>query len=627
MWSEENNICFNGTAGAAYAAPAVPLHTYDLSGRVVGIQKLRGKATAPGAQLGSVEYVYEDGTARLKSQKTVTPFGSDTLTLTYGLPIYGKSPDRVYEVWENGQKQKTYSYDALGRLISSSLPSSMGRTDSYTYQDIGSSGRTSTRVASYLCGGLYFTYTYDADGRIKTVSKNGTLTESYDYGLDGSLLDATIGNDRYHYMYDTNGNLLTVFHNGQSVSYNYDDLFWGDLLTNYNGTSISYDTIGNPLNWRDGMAMTWLHGRELSSVTKGGKTFAYSYGADGVRTQKTVDGVTTEYYTVGSKLLAEKTGDQVLTFYYDDKGAPVSVELNGTRYYYHQNLQGDVVGLYSSTGAQVVSYTYDPWGKLLNITDTSGTDIGALNPLRYRGYYYDTETGLYYVSSRYYDPETCRFINADSQLNMDDGVLGANMFAYCMNDPVNMTDSSGHCPFWNGVRDFFVGQWNSIKAVVSDPVGSYVNYMTDPWNWVLPAKIFKQSVTEVAGMWKDVGTGNIDSLAYKTGQKAGAAAEVVATMGAAKAVPKIATKINTLKNPLSNIEYTSKVQAQMELGDNHSFPKIVDNYGGLGLKENIIGGDGIMRTKVSISGAYNGKVGIFEYIIEPNGTCNHRLFK
>lgn len=418
-------------------------YTYDLSGRVVGIQKLRGKATAPGAQLGSVEYVYEDGTARLWKTKTVTPFGSDTLTLTYGMPIYGKSPDRVYEVWENGQKQKTYSYDALGRLITSSLPSSMGRTDSYTYQDIGSSGRTSTRVASYLCGGVYFTYTYDADGRIKTVSKNGTLTESYDYALDGSLVSATIGNDQYNYMYGANGNLLIASHNGQSVSYNYDDLFWGDLLTNYNGTSISYDTIGNPLNWRDGMAMTWQHGRELSSVTKGGKTFAYSYGADGVRTQKTVDGVTTEYYTVGGKLLAEKTGDQVLTFHYDEKGTPYALELNGTRYYYRYSLQGDVIGLYSTTGAVVAEYTYDPWGKLLSVTDTSGTDIGALNPLRYRGYYYDTETGFYFLQSRYYDPTVGRFINADDMLGGNGDIQSYNLFAYCSNDPINHSDPSG----------------------------------------------------------------------------------------------------------------------------------------------------------------------------------------
>ena len=178
-------------------------------------------------------------------------------------------------------------------------------------------------------------------------------------------------------------------------------------------------------------------------MTKGGKTFAYSYGADGVRTQKTIDGVTTEYYTVGGKLLAEKTGDRVLTFYYDDKGAPVSVELNGTRYYYYQNLQGDVIGLYSTTGAVVAEYTYDPWGKLLNITDTSGTNIGTLNPLRYRGYYYDTETGFYFLQSRYYDPTVGRFINADDMLGGNGDIQSYNLFAYCSNDPINHSDPSG----------------------------------------------------------------------------------------------------------------------------------------------------------------------------------------
>ena len=139
----------------------------------------------------------------------------------------------------------------------------------------------------------------------------------------------------------------------------------------------------------------------------------------------------------------------MLTFYYDDQGAPVSVELNGTRYYYHRNLQGDVIGLYIYTGAQVVSYTYDPWGKLLNITDTSGTDIGTLNPLRYRGYYYDTETGFYFLQSRYYDPTVGRFINVDGQLSGVGGDMqGYNLFAYCQNDPVNLSDNTGHWPRW-----------------------------------------------------------------------------------------------------------------------------------------------------------------------------------
>ena len=204
-----------------------------------------------------------------------------------------------------------------------------------------------------------------------------------------------------------------------------------------------------------------------------------------MRTQKTVDGVTTEYYTVGGKLLAEKTGDRVLTFHYDEKGIPVSVELNGTRYFYCLNLQGDVVGLKTSSSYDqlVVEYTYDPWGKLLNITDTSGTDIGALNPLRYRGYYYDTETGFYFLQSRYYDPTVGRFINADGQLSGVGGDMqGYNLFAYCQNDPVNMSDPTGHWPKWlsgvlnvvSGVTQMAAGAalgafagWTGIGAVAA----------------------------------------------------------------------------------------------------------------------------------------------------------------
>ena len=422
-------------------------YTYDLAGRVIGIQKLRGKATAPDAQLGAVEYVYEDGTARLKSQKTVTPFGEDTLTLTYGSLANGTSPDRVAYINGSHFGQINYLYDDLGRLAYRNLWDAHLFTH-YTYEDIGTSGRTTTRISSVTSGGTTLNYTYDADGRIKTVKNGDTLVESYTYDTFGRLSTAFGPSVMSAYSYDTNGNLTQKNEKGVTTTYTYGDPAWGDLLTNYNGTSISYDTIGNPLNWRDGMAMTWRHGRELATVTKDGKTFAYNYGADGVRTQKTVDGVTTEYYTVGGKLLAEETGDRVLTFYYDEKGSPVSVELNGTRYYYHRNLQGDVVGLYIYTGAQVVSYTYDPWGKLLSITDTSGTDIGALNPLRYRGYYYDTETGFYFLQSRYYDPTVSRFITPEPNIytgafDGGSGLAQYNAYAYCANDPVNFSDDTG----------------------------------------------------------------------------------------------------------------------------------------------------------------------------------------
>ena len=108
------------------------------------------------------------------------------------------------------------------------------------------------------------------------------------------------------------------------------------------------------------------------------------------------------------------------------------------------NLQGDVVALLNTSGTAVVTYTYDAWGKLLTTGGSMATTLGALNPIRYRGYVYDTETGLYYVSSRYYDPALARFINADVLVSTGQGILGNNMFAYCLNSPILRKDVLGN---------------------------------------------------------------------------------------------------------------------------------------------------------------------------------------
>ena len=116
------------------------------------------------------------------------------------------------------------------------------------------------------------------------------------------------------------------------------------------------------------------------------------------------------------------------------------MKYNGTLYYYVLNAQGDVVRIVDSSRNTVASYTYDPWGKIIS---SSGA-LADINPLRYRGYYYDSETGFYYLQSRYYDPEIGRFINADSYASTDaTGLLSTNMFAYCENDPVNKSDPTG----------------------------------------------------------------------------------------------------------------------------------------------------------------------------------------
>lgn len=159
---------------------------------------------------------------------------------------------------------------------------------------------------------------------------------------------------------------------------------------------------------------------------------SFKYDDKGVRVQKTVNEVQTDFITSGIKILAQKTGDDTIIWQIDGNGNTVGFNYNGTSYLYLKNLQGDIIGITDIFGNVVAKYTYDSWGRLISIKDASDVDkttdtnfVGYINPLRYRGYYYDSETGLYYLNARYYDPEVGRFISADETL---DG--GYNLFAY-----------------------------------------------------------------------------------------------------------------------------------------------------------------------------------------------------
>ena len=230
-------------------------------------------------------------------------------------------------------------------------------------------------------------------------------------------------------------------------------------MMKYGSSNITYDAIGNPLQYRDGITFTWSNGRQLQSYTKNNNTINYTYDSSGVRLSKS-DGGTTHTYLYNSGLLIQETiGEQTLDYSYTPSGAILSVRYKanandtGTYYYYALNSRDDVIGLCDSTGALYAKYTYDVWGNPVSVTNASGveitssTDIANIQPLRYRSYYYDYDTGFYYLQSRYYDPVTHRFVNADGLVSTGTGVLGYNMFSYCNNDSVSNIDSSGnrHC--------------------------------------------------------------------------------------------------------------------------------------------------------------------------------------
>ena len=255
---------------------------------------------------------------------------------------------------------------------------------------------------------------------------------TYEYDDWGNLTEKNV------YAYTTAENPGTPT---DTKTYDYDNTDWGDQLTGYNGQTITYDPMGNPTMYR-GKTLTW-RGKQLTGIADGTDTIAYSYDENGLRLQKTVNNVVTDYYYNGSVLIGMQQGTNALRFSYDAAGAVAAVDFNGTYYYYVRNGQGDIVKLIDGSRNTVVEYAYDSWGKLLSCTGTLATSLGTLNPFRYRGYVYDEETQWYYLKSRYYDPETCRFISADVLLSTGQGVLGHNCYAYCLDNPVNLQDTLG----------------------------------------------------------------------------------------------------------------------------------------------------------------------------------------
>ena len=241
---------------------------------------------------------------------------------------------------------------------------------------------------------------------------------------------------------NVNGNIL------DEDSYNYGNSTWGDKLTmtKFNGQTITYDTMGNPTSYL-GKSLSW-QGKQLTSYSGNGYSISYSYNEDGLRLKKTVNNTDTNYYYNGSVLMAMTSGTTYQQFSYDSRGNVVSVNYNGTEYYYLRNAQGDIVKLIDGSGTTVVEYAYDSWGKKLSTTGTLATTLGKYQPFRYRGYVYDEETRWYYLQSRYYDPAVRRFISADVLLSTGQGVLGHNAFAYCLNSPISLTDNSGKRPIF-----------------------------------------------------------------------------------------------------------------------------------------------------------------------------------
>lgn len=276
--------------------------------------------------------------------------------------------------------------------------------------------------------------TYDSKNRITSTAYAGKTT-NYTYDSNGQLVSA---NDDT-YTYDIRGNITSKTESGTTATFNYSNSSWKDELTAVNGTPLTYDESGNVLTYGN-KKFTWNTGRNLESIVDGNNKYSYTYDENGIRTSKTVNGKTTYYNTKDGVILSQTDGTNTMYFQYDSNGTPLGFIWNGTQYFYMTNQMGDVISITDANGTIIGNYEYDAWGKVL----TANSSIAQQNPLRYRGYYYDNETGYYYLQSRYYDSNICRFINADSAIYLNkDSLIGINLFSYCKNDPINMMDING----------------------------------------------------------------------------------------------------------------------------------------------------------------------------------------
>ena len=580
---------------------------YDLSGRPVNIKTYNGSGSADdGTVKAQTNYKY-DSKGRLDTTRLQYENGLFNYNTGYGYGTAGRENLIAGVRWnaDSGWRM-SYQYDNFGRRTGR-LVANVNTTYAYHQELLMSGLRTNTLLKTLTntnntTGQIEkYSYTYDSVGNITGINKNDAIMESYQYDSLNQLVrhNSVTQNKTYTYTYDKGGNITSKVEHAyttgtpgtaqNTVSYGYTSTVWKDLLTSYNGTAITYDQIGNPLSYR-GMNMTWSKGRQLQSIS-GTKTAGFTYDADGARTSKTVGGVTHQYYYADGKMQHEAWGNERLSYMVDENGnyfglRKTNAQNNGsTMYNFLFNAQGDVIGLVDNMGNFQASYTYDAWGKVLSVKDKNGNEItdpnhiANINPIRYRGYYYDTETGFYYLQSRYYDPTVGRFINADGLLSTGMGVLGHNMFAYCDNNPIARFDPTGHS-WWSAISNFADGFVSSVNnAVVGTAKGIYNFLTTDPItnakNIYNAVKSDPKSLLPFYGTFEnivygiyDIATGKTDQGLYKIGSAVGTISVVAVTAGVTKGIGKGVGSIKNVSKSVSNPGVPFQPKGSFQIGVN-----------------------------------------------------------
>ena len=338
---------------------------------------------------------------------------------------------------------------------------------------VKSSATTQLVSQIILSNGTTLSYGYDAEERITSVVETYTVDDTpvtnttlYTYDALGQLLTETVNGEVVNTMkYDNYGNIIEK--NGKA--YTYGNAKWNDLLTGFDGKAIEYDAQGNPLTYL-GHTLEWEKGRQLKSFDN----IEYTYNANGIRTSKKVNGVLHTYTLDGTKILRETWDGNTLIPLRDNQESICGILYNNIPYYFIKNLQGDVIAIVDKDAQTIARYSYDAWGVSEIKLDSSACQIATINPFRYRGYYYDKEIGMYYLQSRYFDPEMGRFINTDEPdiiTAVTTSDFHANLFAYCCNDPVDNVDRIG----------YVVSPANVIGAIIGGILGAVGGYFLSRW--------------------------------------------------------------------------------------------------------------------------------------------------
>ena len=384
-------------------------------------------------------------------------FGDKTTydNVTYDIP----KDHRVMSTSTSDGCVVSYNYDELSR-VSAKVTSFRGKTfvkENVEYLTYDDNALDLVKEHTYQFDNKdpeITTYDYDVSGNIVKVDKDGVITR-YKYDKLNRLIREDNGdlNKTITYKYDAGGNLLSkieypytleeTLHNGTKTTFTYSGGYWKDQLTKVGNNSITYDSMGRMISIGDDMLTYDEQGR----LIKYNDTII-EYDINGVRKSKN----DTIYYVSGNRILREKSSTHDITYLYSlDK--LIGFVYNGVTYFYQRNILGDIVKIYNTSSILVAEYKYDAWGKHEVVNHTT-LNIGDINPFRYRGYYYDKETGLYYLNSRYYSPSLCRFISPDALSILDETkaqINGLNLYMYCNDNPVMMIDPSGYAPWWNWV--------------------------------------------------------------------------------------------------------------------------------------------------------------------------------